>query len=204
MPVQPPRPDWPVNTDIYPGGAVKPSCTITPSLKIKKQPHLCIAGQISVTLSGGLLGEPIVCLHVLTKKDEQTRRLGEYLVGQNGYELRSVVMRPKLGTPMRQNVYDGWEEVYVGSRVKYGHGYWGEGSSIEEKSMQHQIPFLKRFTMNETRPDNPFVNLPRDVGTALYHIEVWHNGKCIGVKDGQVGSGIVTPPCKDWFIRERW
>jgi hypothetical protein len=42
------------------------------------------------------------------------------------------------------------------------------------------------------------------IGAFLYHIEVWHSGKCIGIKDGQVGSGIITPPCKDWFVRERW
>ncbi len=202
--VQPPRPDWPVNTDIYPDGAVKSSCMITPNLRIKKQPRPCIAGQISVTLSGGLSGEPIVCLYILTKENKPTRSLGDYGDGRNGYELRSVIMRPALGTPMRQNVYDGWEKVYVSSRVKYGYGYQGEGSSIEEKSMRHQIPALKRLTMNETRPDNPFVTFYDIVGAALYHIEVWHSGKCIGIKDGQVGSGIITPPCKDWFVRERW
>ncbi len=41
------------------------------------------------------------------------------------------------------------------------------------------------------------------IGAFLYHIEVWHSGKCIGIKDGQVGSGIITPPCKDWFVTGR-
>ena len=55
--VQPPRPEWPVITDIYPGGAVKPSCTIGPNLRLKTDNYRsAIVGQISVTLQGGLQG----------------------------------------------------------------------------------------------------------------------------------------------------
>lgn len=201
--VEPPRPDWPVVMDIYPGGAVKNSCAITPNLRLKTQNYRSeIVGQISVTLQGGLQGEPIVCLYVLSRKNDQVRRMGEYDTGRNAFEFHSVAMRPMLG--LREHVYDRWEKIYWSSRVKYGPRYSGEGTSIEEKSMVHHIPTLKRFTMNESSPAHPFITFDsRDkVGVVLYHIEVWHSGKCIGIKDGQVGSGIITPPCKDWFVRE--
>lgn len=40
------------------------------------------------------------------------------------------------------------------------------------------------------------------IGAFLCHIEIWHTGKCIGIKDCQVGSGI-TSPCKNWFVPEK-
>lgn len=194
-----------VNTDIYPGGAVKTFSSITPNLRLKTHNNrTLVVGQISVTLLGGLQGEPIVCLYVLAKNNEQIRRMGEYDLGSRVFDFRSICMRPALGTPMRPKVYDGWEIVTVSSRVKDGYGYQGEGSSLEEKSLIHHIPTIKRFTMNETRPDNPFVTIYGEkIGVVLYHIEVWHSGKCVGIRDGSIGTGFVSAPCKDWFAPGR-
>lgn len=55
----------------------------------------------------------------------------------------------------------------------------------------------------QTRPDNPFLTVYDKIGAALYHIEVWHNGKCVGIRDGQIGTGFIAAPCKDWFVPGR-
>ena len=194
MPRRPPTagPEGPM----YPQGGVKNACAFTPNLRlITKGDRTYVAGQISATLLNGLVGEPLFNISILSLS-----RNSRSYDSRTTYQLRTKVIRPAtIGW------WAEWQEVRVGSRLKGGYVYgWQSSPSIEEASCQIRSS-VSRYMLNENTPTNPFFMIGDKIGGIAYHVEVWHNGKVVGVKDGRLGTGCYPPSqaANDWFVPGR-
>lgn len=186
---------------IYPEGSRKDACSITPALRLyTKASRACfLTGQINVTLLEAYYGEPLVCLSILTRKKQGSGNGIVDSTGARAFELRVLVLRPSE---------DGsWKTVHVQSRLRNGYQYgecsYGErGKSIEEASCSYRGS-ASHYMLNRTNAQRPFFMFNQKQEGALYHIEVWHRGKVIGIKEGRIGTGAISAPCKDWFVPGR-
>lgn len=184
------------SNQIYPDGKVNTSCVITPMLKLAPSvENTSIEGQIRITLLNELIGEPIVSIYILGEEVKKGRKTGDYI-------FKYIGIRPKKLSSFRPSSEQNWDYVNFRCRLK-SDDYYNSGDSLEELSMYSKFPFLTKFTINETTPARELIRVHgKKFKIAIYHIEVWHGGKCIGVKDGQLGTGIMKDIRKDWFIQE--